>query len=141
MTIPTPTSATRPNRPAGTDVSPKARKIGITGRLEAIARGETIPTETHPAVHNQEPVLEIDNFALWYGPIQALFDISMAIPRGKVTALIGPSGCGKSTLLRSVNRLNDLIDNVRVAGDMRLNGDTIYHTRVDVIELRKRMGM
>jgi phosphate transport system ATP-binding protein len=58
-----------------------------------------------------------------------------------VTALIGPSGCGKSTLLRSVNRLNDLIDGVRIEGDMRLNGDSIYDRAVDVIELRKRMGM
>jgi phosphate transport system ATP-binding protein len=65
----------------------------------------------------------------------------MAIPRGKVTALVGPSGCGKSTLLRSVNRLNDLLDIVRIEGNMRLNGDPIYHTAVDVIELRKRMGM
>src|SRR5215469_3021703 len=142
MSIPSPSPAAfRPNRPGGPDSSPKSRKLGITGRLEAIARGESIPTETHPAVHNEEPVLEIGDFCLWYGGKQALFDVSMAIPRGKVTALIGPSGCGKSTLLRSVNRLNDLIDNVRVSGDMRLNGDTIYHTRVDVIELRKRMGM
>lgn len=129
--------STRVNRPADA----KARKLGITGRLDAIARGEAVPIETHPAVLSEDPVLEIDNFRLWYGQKQALFDVSMAIPRGKVTALIGPSGCGKSTLLRSVNRLNDLIDNVRISGDMRLNGDTIYHTRVDVIELRKRMGM
>jgi len=65
----------------------------------------------------------------------------MRVPDGKVTALIGPSGCGKSTLLRSVNRLNDLIDIVRIEGDMRLHGDSIYSTGVDVIELRKRMGM
>ena len=65
----------------------------------------------------------------------------MAIARNKVTALVGPSGCGKSTLLRSVNRLNDLLNIVRIEGDMLLNGDSIYHTAVDVIELRKRMGM
>ena len=65
----------------------------------------------------------------------------MASRAGKVTALIGPSGCGKSTLLRCVNRLNDLIDSVRIEGDMRLNGDSIYGRGVDVIELRKRMGM
>jgi phosphate transport system ATP-binding protein len=58
-----------------------------------------------------------------------------------VTALVGPSGCGKSTLLRSVNRLNDLVQSVRTTGDMRLNGDSIYDPRMDVIELRKRMGM
>jgi phosphate transport system ATP-binding protein len=111
------------------------------GRLLAIARGEIVPTETHAALAKETPVLEIDQFELWYGLKQALYDIKMAIPRHKVTALVGPSGCGKSTLLRSVNRLNDLLTNVRIEGDMRLNGDSIYHTSVDVIELRKRMGM
>jgi phosphate transport system ATP-binding protein len=65
----------------------------------------------------------------------------MTIADGKVTALIGPSGCGKSTLLRSVNRMNDLIDTVRIEGDMQLCGESIYGPKVDVIELRKRMGM
>jgi phosphate transport system ATP-binding protein len=111
------------------------------GRLLAIARGETIATETHAALVKEQPVLEIDRFNLWYGQKQALYNIAMAIPEHKVTALIGPSGCGKSTLLRSVNRLNDLLSTVRIDGDMRLNGDSIYHTAVDVIELRKRMGM
>ncbi len=113
----------------------------ITGRLEAIARGEIVPTETHAALAGEEAVLEIDHFSLWYGAKQALFDICLRIPRGKVTALIGPSGCGKSTLLRSVNRLNDLVPGVRHTGDMLLSGDSIYDRRVDVIELRKRMGM
>ncbi|MEW6363342.1 MAG: phosphate ABC transporter ATP-binding protein PstB [Acidobacteriota bacterium] len=94
-----------------------------------------------PSVLAEKPVLEIDQFNLWYGPVQALFEITMPIPYGKVTALIGPSGCGKSTLIRSVNRLNDLIDGVSIRGDMRLNGDSIYARGVDVIELRKRMGM
>ncbi len=111
------------------------------GRLVAITRGEKVPTETHAAVTKEEPVLQIDDFNLWYGAKQALHAIGMAIPRNKVTALIGPSGCGKSTLLRSVNRLNDLLNIVKIKGDMRLNGDSIYHTAVDVIELRKRMGM
>jgi phosphate transport system ATP-binding protein len=121
--------------------SSKARKPAISGRLEAIVRGESVPTETHAAVATEDAVLSIDAFCLWYGSKQALYDVSLAVPRGKVTALIGPSGCGKSTLLRSVNRLNDLIDTVRTTGDMRLGGDSIYHSRVDVIELRKRMGM
>ncbi|MCS6852706.1 MAG: phosphate ABC transporter ATP-binding protein PstB [Gemmataceae bacterium] len=113
----------------------------INGRVLAISRGEPIETVVHPELAREEAVLDIDHFSLWYGSKQALFDITLTIPRGKITALIGPSGCGKSTLLRSVNRLNDLIDNVRVSGDMRLNGDSIYGRSVDVIELRKRMGM
>jgi len=110
-------------------------------RLAAIARGEAVETHTHGAIRNEKIVLEIDAFRLWYGTKQALFDIDLDVPDGKVTALIGPSGCGKSTLLRSVNRLNDLLDTVRIEGDMRLDGASVYDPSVDVIELRKRMGM
>lgn len=110
-------------------------------RLTAIARGETFPTETHPEIHTEPVILDVRDFCLFYGEKQALFNINMTIPKGKVTALVGPSGCGKSTLLRSVNRINDLLSTVRIRGDMLLNGDSIYDTGVDVIELRKRMGM
>ncbi|QDT64162.1 phosphate ABC transporter ATP-binding protein PstB [Calycomorphotria hydatis] len=110
-------------------------------RMGAIARGEAVRAEIHEAALEEEHVLEIQNFNLWYGEKKALFDISMGIPKGKVTALIGPSGCGKSTLLRCVNRMNDLLTIVRIEGDMLLNGDSIYDRSVDVIELRKRMGM
>ncbi len=109
-----------------------------------VAHGMEMEPAIHPAVthlKDNEVVLRIKEFSLWYGKTQTLFRISMDIPKGKVTALIGPSGCGKSTLLRSVNRLNDLIDGVRISGDMLLNGDSIYAPEVDVIELRKRMGM
>lgn len=111
------------------------------GRMAAIARGESVECVTHEALSRETPILEIDRFNLWYGEARALYDVTLPISHGKVTALIGPSGCGKSTLLRSVNRLNDLIDSVRIEGDMRLNGDSIYGAYIDVIELRKRMGM
>ncbi|MCA9249037.1 MAG: ATP-binding cassette domain-containing protein, partial [Planctomycetales bacterium] len=111
------------------------------GRLEAVARGELVESIVDPELHEENHVLEISDFNLWYAKKQALFNIQMGVPRGKVTALIGPSGCGKSTLLRCVNRMNDLIDTVKIQGDMRLNGDSIYAPGVDVIELRKRMGM
>src|SRR4030095_838084 len=97
------------------------------------------------AVHHErareQAVLEVRDFDFWYGMKQALFKIGMGMPKGKITAIIGPSGCGKSTLLRSINRLNDLLDDVRIEGDILLNGDSIYGRAVDVIELRKRMGM
>ena len=118
-----------------------SRQSLADGRLAAIGRGEVVPTDTHAALAKEEPVVEIKDFKLWYGAKQALHQISMAIPKCKVTSLIGPSGCGKSTLLRSVNRLNDLLRDIRIEGDMRLNGDSIYDPSVDVIELRKRMGM
>lgn len=110
-------------------------------RLEAIAAGETVDSVIHETVHHEPCVLDIRDFDLWYGDKQALFDINMPVSAGKVTSLIGPSGCGKSTLLRCVNRMNDLIDTVRISGDMLLNDDSIYEIGVDVIELRKRMGM
>ena len=114
---------------------------GLGDRLVAVAAGREVPAEVHDQVLAEHPVLEIDRFNLWYGTKQALHAITMPIPHNKVTALVGPSGCGKSTLLRSVNRLNDLVQSVRITGDMRLNGDSIYDPRMDVIELRKRMGM
>jgi len=110
-------------------------------RLAAVAAGREVEAEVHDSVLAEPPVLEVDRFNLWYGSKQALHRITMPVPLNKVTALVGPSGCGKSTLLRSVNRLNDLVQSVRITGDMRLNGDSIYDPRMDVIELRKRMGM
>ncbi|NLF19271.1 MAG: phosphate ABC transporter ATP-binding protein [Lentisphaerae bacterium] len=121
------------------DQQPRTRDRG--GRLADVAQGLAVPTETHAELAAEKAVLEVHDFSLFYGAKQALFDVSMRIPEGKVTALVGPSGCGKSTLLRSVNRINDLLSQVRVRGDIRLNGDSIYGPEVDVIELRKRMGM
>lgn len=86
-------------------------------------------------------IIKIQGFSLWYGSSQALFNVNMEIERGLVTALIGPSGCGKSTLLRSLNRMNDLILGVRTKGQIYLDGEEIYGPKVDVIGLRKRMGM
>lgn len=120
---------------------PRQPALEARNRLAAIASGESIEAAIHDSVAKEEAVLEIQDFCLWYGHKQALHNISMAVPKGKVTALIGPSGCGKTTLLRCVNRMNDLIDTVRIRGDMRLNGDSIFSPGVDVIELRKRMGM
>ncbi|NUP95373.1 MAG: phosphate ABC transporter ATP-binding protein [Planctomycetaceae bacterium] len=114
----------------------------ISGRVfQAIAANEPFTAEVHAGLANEEHVLEIERFDLWYGASRALHSITMPVPKGKVTALIGPSGCGKSTLLRSVNRMNDLIDSVRIEGEMRLSGDSIYAPGQDVIELRKRIGM
>ncbi|WP_456472732.1 phosphate ABC transporter ATP-binding protein PstB [Methanocaldococcus sp.] len=88
-----------------------------------------------------EVKMETKNLNLWYGEKQALYDITMPIYKNKITALIGPSGCGKSTFLRCLNRLNDLIENVRIEGEVLLDGKNIYDEDVDVYELRKRVGM
>lgn len=94
-----------------------------------------------PFLDNENMIISIKGLKLFYGNKQALFNVNMGIPRGKVTALIGPSGCGKSTLLRCINRLNDLLDFVRIEGDITLNGDSIYDKSVDLSELRKKLGM
>lgn len=87
------------------------------------------------------PVVEVDSLSLWYGEAQALHRLSMQVPAKRITAFIGPSGCGKSTLLRCFNRLNDLIDSVRIEGDIRFEGESIHRPDVDINALRKRIGM
>jgi phosphate transport system ATP-binding protein len=89
----------------------------------------------------EDPVLEVRSLSLWYGEKPALDDVSIEIPKKKITAFIGPSGCGKSTLLRCFDRLNDLVDHVRIEGDVFFHGESIYRPDVDVFDLRKRIGM
>jgi phosphate transport system ATP-binding protein len=85
--------------------------------------------------------IEVRGLNLWYGNNHALHNISINIPKNSVTALIGPSGCGKSTFLRCMNRMNDLVKNCRIEGNIRIDGKDIYSKDVDVVELRKRVGM
>ncbi|NMC74980.1 MAG: phosphate ABC transporter ATP-binding protein [Geobacteraceae bacterium] len=89
----------------------------------------------------QDPVLDITSLNLYYGASRALKDITLSIPRKQVTAFIGPSGCGKSTLLRCFNRMNDLLDDVRIEGSIKLDGEEITTPALDVISLRRRVGM
>ncbi len=100
------------------------------------------PTNGAPTPLAPQIAIEIDDVDFCYGASKALHDISLNIAARQVTAFIGPSGCGKSTLLRCLNRMNDLIDGARVTdGQIRIDGVNIYDPRVDVIELRKRVGM
>ncbi|BAZ94926.1 phosphate import ATP-binding protein PstB [Thiohalobacter sp. COW1] len=92
-------------------------------------------------IDREDICLEVQGLDLYYGQSQALKQISMAIPRNRVTAYIGPSGCGKSTLLRCFNRMNDLVDGVRIEGSIRLDGEDIYARSTNVADLRRRVGM
>jgi phosphate transport system ATP-binding protein len=87
------------------------------------------------------PTLRADAYSFWYGRQQALFEVSLDVAPSAVTALIGPSGCGKSTFLRSVNRLQELLPGTRHAGDIVLDGSSVFARAVDPVELRRRVGM
>lgn len=85
--------------------------------------------------------ISVRDLNLFYGKKQALVDVSLDIPVQKVTAFIGPSGCGKSTFLRTINRMNDLIDNVTITGNVEIDDKNIYKKNIDVVQLRRRVGM
>ena len=99
------------------------------------------PTTVNTSTAGRPDFISIQNFSFFYGAKQALFDISMDIPERQVTAFIGPSGCGKSTLLRNLNRMNELIDGISHTGDIIIHGHSIYDPLIEVISLRKRVGM
>ena len=85
--------------------------------------------------------ISVENLDLYYGAHQALKNINMNIEKGKITAFIGPSGCGKSTFLKTLNRMNDLVENVKIEGKVLLDGEDIYSPKVDTTLLRKKVGM
>ena len=95
----------------------------------------------HLSLRDESITLEVKDLDLYYGEKQALKRINMKIPKQRVTAFIGPSGCGKSTLLRCFNRMNDLVDGVRIDGSIELDGENIFDRSVNVAELRRRVGM
>ena len=105
---------------------------------------ESVATKIDPSLFapssnsdDTEPCMDVKNLNLFYGEAQALTDISFQMKKNRVTAFIGPSGCGKSTLLRCFNRMNDLVDSVRVEGEIILDGKNIYAPDVDVTSLRQ----
>jgi len=85
--------------------------------------------------------IEIKDLNFYYDDFQALKNINMKIAENEITALIGPSGCGKSTFLRVINRMNDLIDHTKVKGEVIIDGQNLYSSEIDVVELRKKVGM
>jgi phosphate transport system ATP-binding protein len=94
-----------------------------------------------PEDENAATMIDCRNVDFYYGDVQALFDVTLTVPEKSVMALIGPSGCGKSTFLRTLNRMNDIIEGTRLEGDVYLDGQNIYGNNIDVVALRKRVGM
>jgi phosphate transport system ATP-binding protein len=111
--------------------APAARAIDI----KSMQRGEKLD------LSKEQVCLQVNDFNLFYGDKQALHGINMSIPKNRVTAFIGPSGCGKSTLLRCFNRMNDLVDNVKINGEMLLDGNNLNAPSVNVADLRRQVGM
>ena len=107
----------------------------------AMDLGKIIHRENQYDLARENICISVRNFDLYYGNKQALKDINMVIPEKRVTAFIGPSGCGKSTLLRCFNRMNDLIESVRIAGEIAMHGENINNKNVNVAELRRRVGI
>ncbi len=116
---------------------PEASPATAPGRFEQRVE----PLQANITLPEEPTALQVQDLNLWYGPKQALTNVSLQIPVNKVTALIGPSGCGKSTLLRAFNRMNDLIPNVRLKGTVRYHGVDIYGPGIDPVEVRRRIGM
>ena len=94
-----------------------------------------------PKILREETIIDVEHVSFWYGDRAALRDVTMAIDRQVITAFIGPSGCGKTTFLRLINRMNDLVPQVRMTGTIRMNGVDIYGPGTDVTRLRRRVGM
>jgi phosphate transport system ATP-binding protein len=106
---------------------------------ERIDEETTVPDTSPKAKPVAEPKVTVSNLNFYYGPKQALYDVNIAIPQNKVTALIGPSGCGKSTFLRTLNRMHEIVRGTRLEGLIRLDGEDIL--ALDPTALRRRVGM
>jgi phosphate transport system ATP-binding protein len=132
-------------RDAGIDAVPRAApeaaaETAASGNFLA-SLGAPVERSSVPGLKAETTAFELTEVGVRYGDVSALDGVNLTIPRNRITAFIGPSGCGKSTLLRSLNRMNDLIDSARLLGRIRLDGEDIYAPGVDVVELRRRVGM
>jgi phosphate transport system ATP-binding protein len=125
-----PVQALRADRSGDEQVRP-AKEKGISRSM----------AQANPAEEHAHPVVKAECFSFYYGSTMGVKDITMEIYPRAVTAIIGPSGCGKSTFLRSINRINDLIPNIRIEGKMLVNGHDIYDKRIDLVHLRQQVGM
>ncbi|MBK1631113.1 phosphate ABC transporter ATP-binding protein [Thiohalocapsa halophila] len=118
-------------------VTRSERRDAISSQFQSLVKNRPTPDGTDDG----DAILELDDFSVFYGDFPAVHRLRLGMPRRQITAIIGPSGCGKSTLLNAINRMTDLIPGARVSGRMRLNGEEVYGNRMDVIWLRRRIGM
>ncbi len=117
------------------------QEVDRTATEMSTSGGPRPATEPTEGMSFGEPLFVLRDLSFWYGSKPALAEVTMAFPINRVTALIGPSGCGKSTLLRCLNRMNELIPGVRLAGEVTYHGQDIYASDIDPVEVRRRIGM
>lgn len=142
MATETPLRATAGEAPSTPAAPPVPSGAGPHRRIEITPGAALVRTrEAAEAVTEGATCIETRKLSLWYGRKQALRDVSTQLGSHSITALIGPSGCGKSTFLRCLNRMNDLIEGVRIEGETLLDGENIYARGIDVVALRQRVGM
>jgi ABC-type glutathione transport system ATPase component len=129
-------TATAPDTVDSTEaaIPPSTQSIHVATSLRTATDGATAPAES-------APVIELRDVSFYYGAFRAVKDISIKVPTHQITALIGPSGSGKSTLLRTMNRMNDLIPGTRVEGSVVYQGEDLYASYVDPVEVRRHIGM
>jgi phosphate transport system ATP-binding protein len=118
-----------------------ADSIAITERERRLTSAPDTPASERMVAITGPAVIDVQNFSAYYGQFRALDGVSLQIPDRQITALIGPSGCGKSTLLRCMNRMNDLVDGFHCEGRLTYHGQDLYDKKVDVVEVRRRVGM
>lgn len=111
------------------------------GKLVSVVTSLQKKSADQPGEEETPLKISINNLSVFYGSFRALRDVNLMIPAHKITAIIGPSGCGKSTLLRSLNRMNDLTPNTRIEGELLIGDTNIYGPNVDVVDIRRRIGM
>ena len=131
-------TAAMSNTPTNAAETARGASIGATNPLARIAERAAAERGASRAA---EQAVSIASLNCWYGDFQALHDINLSVPKHRVTAFIGPSGCGKSTLLRWMYRMNDLIPRARAEGTLSLHGTNLLDKRMDVVDLRRRVGM
>lgn len=125
-------------------MKPNPQENATTTKLTSAPTSNDLPKEQpapRPPIENASVVLEVREMKFFYGQSQALYGINLDVRKGEVVALIGPSGCGKSTLLKAINRIHEVSTEVRVEGDILLDGVSIYNSAMDITLLRRRVGM
>jgi phosphate transport system ATP-binding protein len=125
----------------GGGAGPTIRLMSSPPQLQASERMSPAGEGVAMKFADDEVVFELDDLSCFYGSFRAVRDVSLQIPKNRITAIIGPSGCGKSTLLRSFNRMNDLVETARISGSIRYHGADLYADGVDPVEVRRRIGM